>query len=76
MREASRMIERVPGGGIPLSEWSGSGGVERLRETVIEYSETTAKQTAQLIRLTKALVLLTVLLFVGLAVQVTIAILD
>lgn len=62
--------------GIPLSEWSGSGATERLHQTMAEYSEATAKQTAQLIRLTWALVILTGLLFVGLIVQVVLALTD
>ena len=61
------------GMGIPLSEWSGSGAPERLRETLVQFNETTAKQTAQLIRLTWALVILTVFLFLGLLVQVGLA---
>lgn len=62
--------------GIPLSEWSGSGATDRLRETVVEYSEATARQTAQLMRLTWLLVILTALLFVGLVVQVVLALYD
>jgi hypothetical protein len=60
-------------GGIPLSEWSGSGATDRLRETVETYSEATTKQTAELIRLSRRLVLLTGLLFIGLIVQVVLA---
>lgn len=66
----------MPESGIPLSEWSGSGATERLRETITEFNETTAKQTAQLVQLTRVLVALTMLLFVGLVVQVGIALLD
>jgi hypothetical protein len=60
-------------GGIPIGKWSGSDATEALRETLVTYSEATAKQTAQLIRLTWALVILTVLLFVGLVVQIVLA---
>jgi hypothetical protein len=60
-------------GGIPLSEWSGSGATDRLHQTVEKYSEVTAKQTAELIRLTRQLVLLTWLLFIGLIVQIVLA---
>lgn len=58
---------------VPLSEWSGSGATDRLRETLDEYNRATARQTAQLIRLTRALVVLTVLLLVGLVVQIWVA---
>jgi hypothetical protein len=60
-------------GGIPLSEWSGSGATDRLRVTVERYSEVTAEQTAELIRLTRFLVILTWLLFFGLIVQIFLA---
>jgi len=62
--------------GIPLSDWSGSGATDRLRETVVEYSEATTKRTVQLVRLTWILVILTGLLFVGLVVQVALALFD
>jgi hypothetical protein len=59
---------------IPLSEWSGSGATDRLHETVVRYSEATSKQTAQLIRLTWAIAVLTGLLLIGLVVQIVLAI--
>lgn len=61
-------------GGIPLSEWSGSGATERLHETIREFNAVAGKQTATMVRLTWALVLLTVALLVGLIVQVALAI--
>lgn len=60
--------------GIPLGEWSGSAATDRLREAVVGYSEVTAKQTRQLVRLTWALVALTCLLLVGLIVQIVLAV--
>ena len=63
----------MPEGGIPLSDWSGSGATERLHETLVEFSAATSKQTAQLVRLTWALVVLTGLLFIGLIVHVGLA---
>jgi hypothetical protein len=63
----------MPGGGIPLSEWSGSGATDRLHETIKEFVAVTEKQTAQLIKLTRALVALTVVLVVGLVVQIVVA---
>lgn len=54
----------MPGSFIDLSE-TGSGPVERLRATIIDFNETTATQTAQLVQLTRALVALTVLLWPG-----------
>jgi hypothetical protein len=63
----------MPSGGIPLSEWSGSGATDRLHETIKEFVTVTEKQTAQLIKLTRALVVLTVVLVVGLVVQICVA---
>ena len=65
----------MPESFIDLSE-TGSGPVDRLRETITEFNERTAKQTAQLVRLTWALVVLTGLLFVGLVIQVAIVIIN
>jgi hypothetical protein len=59
--------------GIPLSEWSGSGATDRLHATIAEFNEVATKQTAQLVRLTRALVLLTLVLVVGLGVQIYLA---
>jgi hypothetical protein len=59
---------------IPLKDWSGSGATDQLREAVTAYNEAAAKQTTQLVRLTGALVGLTVLLFLGLLVQIGLAI--
>ena len=47
------------GMGIPLSDWSGSGATERLRETIIELNATTERQTRRLLQLTWVLVVLT-----------------
>jgi hypothetical protein len=59
--------------GIPLSEWSGSGATDRLHSAIAEFNETATRQTTQLVRLTWALVILTVLLFAGLVVQIVLA---
>lgn len=67
------MAPMTPAGGIPLSEWSGSGATDRLRQMLENYSEVTAKQTTELIRLTRQLVLITWLLVIGLIVQIVLA---
>jgi hypothetical protein len=64
----------MPDRGIPLGQWSGSEATDRLHATVAEYSEVAARQTAQLVRLTWVLVVLTCLLFVGLIVQIVLAV--
>ena len=60
-------------GGIPLSEWSGSGATRQLEATIREFNEETSRQTATMIRLTRWIVVLTVVLVVGLVVQIIIA---
>ena len=52
-----------------MSEWSGSGATERLHETIKEFNDVASTQTAQMIRLTRWLVVLTVVLCIGLVVQ-------
>jgi len=64
----------MPESFIDVSE-TGSGPIDRLRETITEFNRASAKQTAEIVRLTRVLVVLTVLLFVGLAVQIGVAIL-
>jgi hypothetical protein len=64
----------MPQSFIDVSE-TGSGPIDRLRETITEFNQASAKQTAEIVRLTRVLVVLTVLLFVGLAVQIGVAIL-
>lgn len=58
---------------IPLSEWSGGGATDRLRETVATYSDATSKQTEAMLRLTRQLVALTWVLVLGLAIQIVVA---
>jgi hypothetical protein len=54
-------------GGVPLSAWSGSGATDAMHETLKAFSEEAARQNATLVRLTRALVFLTVVLVVQIA---------
>ncbi len=54
-----------------LGEWSGSDATDRLHTTIAAYNETATKQATSMIRLTWAIVALTLVLVVGLAVQIT-----
>jgi hypothetical protein len=54
----------MPDSSIPMGEWSGSDATERLRETMVELSDRTERQTRQIVVLTVALVVLTVALVV------------
>jgi hypothetical protein len=44
---------------IPLSEWSGSGATDRLRETIETFNTTATEQTKQMVDLTDSLRTLT-----------------
>lgn len=57
-------------GGVPLSEWSGSGATRELEQTIRTISVEATKQTRQLIRLTWAIAALTLVMTVGVVVQI------
>lgn len=59
--------------GIPLDQWSGASATNELHETIKAFNETASTQTRTLVRLTWALVGLTVVLVLGLAVQIVLA---
>jgi hypothetical protein len=59
--------------GIPLDEWSGAGATKQLHETIKQFNEASSRQTQQIITLTKVLVWLTVVMAVGLVVQIVLA---
>jgi hypothetical protein len=56
--------------GIPLGEWSGSDATEALRQTIEKYEFETSRQTRTMIRLTWATTLLTIVMALGLGVQI------
>jgi len=60
----------MPGGGIPLSQWSGSGATDELRKVIIEFNEQSSKQTRQLMVLTWVIAGLTFIMTVGVGVQI------
>jgi hypothetical protein len=60
-------------GGIPLGQWSGSDAINELYETLRRYNDIATRQAATMIRLTRAIVVLTILLFAGLVVQIVLA---
>ena len=59
---------------IPLSEWSGSGATKQLEETLKKFNEETSKQTRQLLILTWVMTILTVLMTIGVVIQIYLAI--
>ncbi|MDX2252012.1 MAG: hypothetical protein NW202_06985 [Nitrospira sp.] len=60
-------------GGIPLSEWSGSGATRKLHETIRDFNEVASRQTQEILKLTRVIAFLTLVMTVGLIVQVFLA---
>lgn len=60
-------------GGIPLSEWSGSGATRELHDTIRKFNEVTSRQTQEILKLTRVIAVLTLVMTIGLAVQIFLA---
>ena len=60
-------------GGIPIEEWSGAKATKELHETVKRFGEESSKQTRQMLRLTWAIVGLTVTMLIAVFVQIIVA---
>lgn len=58
---------------IPLDEWSGAGATKALHKAISEYHVASGKQAAIMIRLTWAIIVLTVALLIGLIIQIILA---
>jgi hypothetical protein len=56
--------------GIPLEIWSGSHATEELHKTIKEYQQVETKQTRTLIRLTRVIAALTLVMLGSLVVQI------
>jgi predicted nucleic acid-binding Zn ribbon protein len=63
----------LPNSGIPLGEWSGSDATDQLREAIVEMNAASARQTRTMIWLTGALVVLTVVMTLGIALDLWLA---
>jgi hypothetical protein len=59
--------------GIPLGQWSGSDATKELHDTIKEFNEASTRQTRHLTILTCAIVILTILMLIGLGVQIYLA---
>ncbi|MEO7841807.1 MAG: hypothetical protein ABIU06_20890 [Anaerolineales bacterium] len=60
--------------GIPIGKWSGSDSIDELHKTIREFNEASSKQTKQLIILTWVIAVLTILMLIGLVIQIYLAI--
>lgn len=59
--------------GIPLGEWSGSDATNALHAAIEKFQTRAEEQTNTMIRLTRAIVALTVVMLFGLGVQIGLA---
>jgi hypothetical protein len=59
--------------GIPIGQWSGSDAINELHETIKQFNEASSRQTKHLIILTWAIVVLTIMMLIGLGVQIYLA---
>jgi hypothetical protein len=57
-------------GGIPLSEWSGSGATRELHATIKEFNQSANQQARTMIRLTRYLLGLTVVMTIAVILQI------
>jgi hypothetical protein len=58
---------------IPLDEWSGAGATKALHETIKDFTATSDRQAKTMINLTRAILALTVILALGLCMQLWLA---
>ena len=59
--------------GIPIGEWSGSDAVQALHRSIEEHQRTTARQTTHSIVLTWVMAGLTLVMTIGLGIQIWLA---
>jgi hypothetical protein len=59
--------------GIPLGQWSGSDATNALRESIEQFNAKTGRQTRWLLRLTWVIAFLTLVMAIGLGVQIYMA---
>jgi hypothetical protein len=61
---------RMAKSGVPLGEWSGSDATKTLQATIEKYQAESSRQTGKMIFLTWVIAALTVVMAVGVAVQI------
>ena len=55
---------------IPLGQWSGSDATRELTQNIISLNEAANRQNRSMIRLTWAIAIMTLVMVVGVAVQI------
>lgn len=66
----------MAGDTIPLGQWSGSDATNALRDTIVLLNSAADIQTREMVRMTRWIVWLTIVMAVGVAVQLGIGILS
>jgi hypothetical protein len=61
--------------GIALGQWSGSDATNALRDTIVRLNTAADIQTREMIRMTRWIMWLTIVMAVGVAVQIALAML-
>jgi hypothetical protein len=61
--------------GIPLGQWSGSDATNALRETILQLNAAAESQTREMVRMTRWIMWLTVVMAVGVVAQIALGIL-
>ncbi len=59
---------------IPIGQWSGSDATKELQVTLLHVAEENSKQTRQMVRLTWAIVVLTVAMLSAVGVQIALCV--
>jgi len=60
----------MPIGGIPLDEWSGAKATKQLEATIRTFNEQADRQTSTMLRLTWAMLILTVVMTIAVGLQI------
>ena len=63
------------GNGIPIGQWSGSDATDELRKTILQLNEAAEIQTREMVRMTRWIMWLTVVMAVGVGAQIVLGIL-
>ena len=60
----------MAGDGIPLDKWSGAGATKELHKTMKDFVETSGEQAKTMIKLTRAITGLTVVMLLAVIIQI------
>jgi hypothetical protein len=73
MVKLNRSVERkakMVESGIPIGQWSGSDATNALRESIEKFNQQSTRQADTMLRLTWVIAALTIIMAIGLGVQI------